>query len=464
MSGRSEGRSGCRGGVALVAICVAYFMVILDTTVVNVALPSLGRSLHTTTTALEWVVDAYSLVFAALLLTGGALSDRRGARGVFQAGIAYFTAASAACGLAPSVSWLIAARCAQGFGAALAVPASLALIQAAFPGVAERRRAFGIWGGIAGIAAGAGPVLGGALVAGLGWRAVFFVNLPIGLAGIALGARHLPRPHPRPHGPDPAGQVAGVVVLGSLTAALVEAGALGWSSLLVVSCLVVCAVSGAAFVAIERRSASPMLPLGLFPSPQFSGAVGVGGLINLGFYGELFVLTLYLQTQLHLSALAAGVALLPQMAMATVGSTVAGRVTARYGPRPVMLTGLVLGAAGLAGLAVTAGTHQAYFVLVAPLVATGFGMAFTMPAATAAAMEAAPSERGGLASGTLNAARQAGGVVGVALLGTLVAGGTDFAGAMQVAMAIAAAAFAVGALVTAVTVMSGGHSQPPVAD
>ena len=452
MSGRNKGSSGSRCSVALVAICVAYFMVILDTTVVNVALPSLGRSLHTTTTALEWVVDAYSLVFAALLLTGGALSDRRGARGVFQAGIAYFTAASAACGLAPSVSWLIAARCAQGFGAALAVPASLALIQAAFPGVAERRRAFGIWGGIAGIAAGAGPVLGGALVAGLGWRAVFFVNLPIGLAGIALGARHLPRPDPRPHGPDPAGQVAGVVVLGSLTAALVEAGALGWSSLLVVSCLVVCAVSGAAFVAIERRSASPMLPLGLFASKQFSGAVGVGGLINLGFYGELFVLTLYLQTQLHLSALVAGVALLPQMAMATVGSTVAGRAAARYGPRPVMEAGLVLGAAGLAGLAVASGTQQPYIVLVAPLVATGFGMAFTMPAATAAVMEAAPSERAGLASGTLNAARQMGGVVGVALLGTLVAQRTDFTAGLHAGLAIAAGAFGLAALLTFVAV------------
>jgi DHA2 family methylenomycin A resistance protein-like MFS transporter len=454
MSGRNKGSSGSRGGVALVAICVAYFMVILDTTVVNVALPSLERSLHTTTTALEWVVDGYSLVFAALLLTGGALSDRRGARGVFQAGVACFTAASAACGLAPSVGLLIAARCAQGFGATLAVPASLALIQAAFPGVAERRRAFGIWGAVAGIAAGGGPVLGGALVAGLGWRAVFFANVPIGLAGIAFGARHLPRPDPRSHGTDPAGQVAGVVVLGSLTAALVEAGALGWSSLLVLSCLVVFAVSGMAFIAIEWRSTSPMLPLGLFASTQFSGAVGVGGLINLGFYGELFVLTLYLQAQRHLSALVAGVALLPQMAMATVGSTVAGRAAARYGPRPVMLTGLTLGAGGLAGLAITTAAHQPYAALVAPLVATGVGMALTMPAATAAAMEAAPSERAGLASGTLNAARQAGGVIGVALLGTLVAASTDVAAALQLAMAIAAAAFAVGALL-AVTVRAG---------
>ena len=441
---------GATSAVALVAICVAYFMVILDTTVVNVALPSLGRGLHTTTTGLEWVVDAYSLVFAALLLSAGVLSDRRGAKGVFQAGIACFTAASAACGLAPSTVLLVAARAVQGLGAALAVPASLALIQAAYPSVAGRRRAFGIWGGVAGIAAGAGPVVGGALVAGLGWRSVFFVNLPIGAAGLLLGARHLPRPAPRPHGADPAGQVAAVCCLGALTAALVEAGSLGWGAPLVAACLAVSTAAGVAFVAVERRAAAPMLPLSLLASAGFSGASAVGALINLGFYGELFVLTLYLQVHLHLGALVAGVALLPQMTMATVGSTLSGSVTARCGPRPVMLAGLTLGAAGLAALAGlgAAGGHPPYVLLVAPLVATGFGMASTMPAATAAVMEAAPDARGGLASGTLNAARQTGGVIGVALLGTLVSGGT-FTTGMRTAMAVAAAAFTLGSLVTA---------------
>ncbi len=446
--------------MALVAICVAYFMVIADTTVVNVALPSLGRRLHTTTTGLEWVVDAYSLVFAALMLSTGALSDRRGAKGVFQAGIACLVAASAACGLAPSVALLVAARAVQGLGAALAVPASLALIQAAYPSLAGRRRAFGIWGGIAGIAAGAGPVVGGALVAGLGWRSVFFVNLPIGAAGLLLGARHLPHPAPRPHRADPAGQVAGAVSLGSLTAALVDAGSPGRSAPLVAASLVVSALAGIAFVALERRAAAPMLPLSLFTSAGFSGATAVGALINLGFYGELFVLTLYLQVHLRLGALVAGIALLPQMAMATVGSMLSGRITARRGPRPVMLAGLALGAAGLAalaglsGLGAAAGGHLSYVLLVAPLIATGFGMAFTMPAATAAVMEAAPDARGGLASGTLNAARQTGGVIGVALLGTLVAGG-NFSGGMRTAMAVAAAAFALGAIMTALFVGGG---------
>ena len=441
-----------QGAGALVAICVAYFMVILDATVVNVALPALGRGLHTTTSGLEWVVDAYSLAFAALLLSAGALADRRGAKAVFQSGVALFTAASVACGLAPSTAALVAARAIQGVGAALAVPASLALLQAAYRDQAARRRAFGIWGGVAGIAAGAGPVLGGALVSELGWRSVFFVNLPIAAAGLTLGARHLPSPSPRAHGVDPAGQAAGVVALAALTAALIEAASFGWASAVVLGGLGVFTVSTAAFVAIEHNAAAPMLPLGLFASAGFSAATTVGLLINLGFYGELFVWSLYLQQVDHLSPLLAGVALLPQMAMALVGSTVSGRVMARRGPRLPMLAGLAAGTVGLAALGVVAGPQRPYWPVAAAMVAVGFGMSFTMPAATAAVMEAAPTERSGLASGTLNAARQVGGVIGVALLGTLVAHQAGFLGGLRAAMAIAAAAFALGGLLTALGV------------
>lgn len=206
----------------LVAIYVGSFMVILDAMVVNVALPALSRSPHTTTTELQWVVDAYRLVFAALLLLAGSLGDRRGAKAVFQVGLAIFALSSLACGLAPSTGLLVAARCAQGLGAALAVPSSLSLLQAAYPGQAARRRAFGIWGGVAGIAAGAGPVVGGALVSGLGWRSVFFVNVPIGAGGLLLAARHLLSPPRRSHGVDPAGQIAGVVCLAGLTVLFVE--------------------------------------------------------------------------------------------------------------------------------------------------------------------------------------------------------------------------------------------------
>jgi DHA2 family methylenomycin A resistance protein-like MFS transporter len=435
----------------LVAICVGYFMVILDTMVVNVALPALSKSLHTSTSGLQWIVDAYSLVFGALLLSAGALGDRRGAKAVFQVGMALFAISSLACGLAPTTGLLVAARCAQGFGAALAVPASLSLLQAAYPDQATRRRAFGIWGAVAGIAAGAGPVVGGALVSGLGWRSVFFVNVPIGVAGLALAARFLPSPPRRPHGTDIAGQLAGVACLAGLTVALIEAGASASASPVVVTGLVVFVVAGAAFIAIEHRVASPMLAMGLFSSPTFSSATAVGLLINLGFYGELFVMSLYLQQLRGFTPLRAGVALTPELAMAVVGSAASGRITARSGPRLAMLVGLVVGGAGLAGLAV-AGAHSSYWLLVVPFMAAGLGMSLVMPAATTAVMEAAPPERGGIASGTLNAARQVGGVIGVALLGTLVASRGTFIVGLRTAMVIAGGVFVLGAILTALFV------------
>ena len=324
------------------------------------------------------------------------------------------------------------------------MPASLSLLQAIYADQRARRRAFGIWGGVAGIAAGAGPVLGGALVSAAGWRSVFFVNVPVGIAGLVLAARVLPWVARRPHGVDPAGQVAACVALTGLTVAFIDAGATGWASPAVLGGLVAFLVAGAAFVLVEHRVARPMLPLEMFASRQLSAATTVGLLLNLGFYGELFVMTLYLQQHLGLSPLLAGVALLPQMAMAVVGSTASGLVTARSGPRLPMLAGLLLGAAGLFGLTAP-GPHGPYAVLVAPFLAVGLGMSFTMPAATAAVMEAAPTERAGLASGTLNAARQVGGVLGVALLGTLVARQQNFVAGLHLDMAIASAAFLLGA-------------------
>jgi DHA2 family methylenomycin A resistance protein-like MFS transporter len=441
----SSTRDGARSTIwPLVAICAGYFMVILDTTVVNVALPALSRGVHASTTGLQWIVDGYSLAFAALLLSGGALADRRGAKAVFCAGVAVFTLCSAVAGTAASAAMLIAARGAQGFGAALAVPASLSLLQATYTDQRARRRAFGIWGGIAGIAAGAGPVLGGALVSAFGWRSVFFVNVPVGVAGLLLAARVLPSVARRPHGADPAGQAAACAALTGLTVALIDAGSAGWSAPVVLGGLATFLVAGAAFLLLEHRVARPMLPLGMFASRQLSAATTVGLLLNLGFYGELFVITLYLQQHLGLSPLLAGIALLPQMAMAVVGSTASGIVMARTGPRLPMLAGLLVGAAGLFSLTAP-GAHGPYAVLIVPFLAVGLGMSFTMPAATAAVMEAAPTERAGLASGTLNAARQVGGVLGVALLGTLVTQQRHFVTGLHLDMAIAGGAFLLGA-------------------
>ncbi|MBV8993703.1 MAG: MFS transporter [Pseudonocardiales bacterium] len=436
---------------ALIAIGLGYFMVILDTTIVNVALPALRVDLRASVSGLQWVVDSYLLMLAALLLSGGALADRLGARQVFQLGLGVFVVASVGCGVAPTTVVLVITRVVQGVGAALAVPASLALLRAAYPDPGLRARAIGVWGGIAGIAAATGPILGGVLVTAASWRLVFFVNIPIGLAAMALTARHVPAPRGLPRSLDPAAQLAGVLALAALTLALIEGGHAGVTPLMIGGAVVFVAAT-AAFIAIERRVQHPMLPLRLFRDATFTGGNVVGLLINLGFYGELFVINLYFQQVLGYSALVAGLALLPQMGVVAAASALSGWYTARAGgPRPTMLIGLVTGGAGLLGLIVV-GAHTPYLLLVGPLVAAGFGMAFTMPAATTAVVEAAPADRAGLASGSINAARQVGGVIGVALLGALLAGDGPIVPGLRIGLAIAGAAFLLGAAVTMITI------------
>ncbi|HYZ81174.1 MAG TPA: MFS transporter, partial [Solirubrobacteraceae bacterium] len=305
----------------LLAVSLGYFMVILDATVVNVALPSLGRDLGGGVSDLQWVVDGYTLGFAVLLLSAGSLGDRLGGRRVFEAGLWLFTAASAACALAPSVPMLVAARLFQGLGAALLVPSSLALLRAAYPDARERARAVGIWGGVAGVAAASGPIIGGLAVSVVSWRAVFFVNVPIGLIGLWLAARHLPpRAEPTGGGLDPVGQLAGVLALGLLTFGLIDSAVLP---------LVAFPFALAAFVALERRIKRPMLPLGLFRSHTFSGSSYVGLAINLGFYGQLFVISLYFQQVRGYSALQTGLALLPMGVFVALSSVLSGKLTGR---------------------------------------------------------------------------------------------------------------------------------------
>lgn len=450
----------------LLAVCTAYFMVILDATVVTVALPAIDASVG----ELQWIVDGYALAFGGLLLSGGALADRLGAGRVFRAGLAGFTLASAACGLAPTPPLLIAARIAQGVAAALMVPASLAVLAALYSSPKARARALGVWGGVAGVAAASGPPLGGALVVAGSWRLAFLVNVPVGLAALALAARYLPRPtlaapagsaRSAPAGPDrsasaargrlaPAdlpGQLAGILALGSLTFALISAGRAAAPA---VAGFAVAAAAAAAFIAFERRSPGPLLPPALFARRAFSGATGVGLLLNLGFYGQLFVVSLYFQDVRHEDALHTGLALLPEAALAMPASTLAGRAVARVGARLPMAAGLAIGAAGFAGLAATV-DHVPYAALLPSLMAIGFGTGFTMPAATAAIVDAAPADRAGLAAGVLNASRQTGGAIGVALLGALVAGGLPFVSGLRVGLAISAAAFAAGLALVAAT-------------
>jgi MFS transporter, DHA2 family, methylenomycin A resistance protein len=431
-----------RKHLPLLAIALGYLMVIVDATIVNVALPAIGRELGGGVSDLQWVVDAYTVVFAGLLLSGGSLGDRLGARRVFDAGLGLFTLASAVCAAAPSVAVLIGARVAQGLGAALLVPSSLALLRATYQEPRERARAIGAWGATAGVGAASGPIIGGLLVGLISWRAVFVVNVPLGIGALLLASKQLPKAGERAAtGFDPLGQLLGILALTLLTLGVIQKA--WW----VVAAFVPVAV---AFVIAEHRNSEPMLPLSLFRGQKFSGATFVGLAINLGFYGQLFALSLYFQHVRGLSALTTGLALLPEGIFVAVASMLSGRLMGRTGPRVPMLAGLLCGAAGFAGL-IAAGQTTSYLVLVAPLVAAGFGMAFTMPAATAAVIEDAAAEQAGIASGVLNAARQAGGAIGVAVLGTLIAG-RSFVPGLHVAMAVSAGSFLVGALVTAIWV------------
>ncbi len=433
--------SGNRGTkLPLVAVCLGYFMVILDVTVVSVAAPLIGTALHASVTGLQWVVDGYSLVFAGLLLFCGGLGDRVGGKPVFLTGLVVFTCASAGCGLTSTTPGLILARLVQGAGAALMVPTSLSLLKAAYSDKAARARAFGVWGTVSGLAAGAGPVLGGLLASGTGWRSVFLVNVPVGVVAIALTARYVPSTAVagRRSGLDVPAQFAMAAALTGLTSGLIEAGALHWTHPAVLGAFAVFLTGCVAFLLLERRSRAPMLPLSLFRSRDFTASVIIGVLLNIGFYGLLFLAPLYFQRLHHYGVLRTGVALLPIVGIVALASALAGRITARTGPRLPMVTGLAVGAAGLLGW-LLAGPGTPYPALIAPMAAVGFGTAFTMPAATAAVMESAPAAHGGAASAAFNAARQTGSAIGVAAFGTLVAG--DLVGGLHTAVISGALGF-----------------------
>jgi DHA2 family methylenomycin A resistance protein-like MFS transporter len=430
------------------AVCLGFFAVILDTTIVNVALPAIGTSFHTTVTSLQWAVNGYNIVFAALLLTCGALADRRGGKRAFGLGTAIFVAGSLACGLAPAFPVLLAGRVIQGLGAALLLPASLHLIAHAYPEPAARTRAVAGWAACAGAATATGPVIGGILVDSVGWRAIFLVNLPVGAIAITLLARHTTETATSRRALDRPGQLLGIITLVAVAFGITEAGPHGWASLLTLVPLAIAAAALAAFAVTERKVAAPLLPPSLLAHRSFSAAAGVGLLLNFGIYGQVFVLSLYFQQQRHFSALSTGLMLLPFAALTMVGPPVTGRLIPRLGARNVMITGQCLAAAGTAILAV-ASLHTPYLALVPGLFLLGLGMAATMPSMTASVMIAAPREFAGIASGILNAARQVGGVLGVALLGALIADRARFTAGMHTALAIVTGTFLLGAVLAA---------------
>jgi DHA2 family methylenomycin A resistance protein-like MFS transporter len=449
----------------LVALSLGYFLVMLDVTAVTVAVPDVQRSLRAGPSALQWSVDGYSVVFAALLLLGGGLGDRLGHRRIFLAGLAVFTGASVVCALAASPGALIAGRFLQGAGAALLVPTSLALLAAAYPDRAARARALGFWAGVAGVAFAAGPVLGGLLVTGLSWRAVFWLNVPVAALAVVLTLRHVPSPATSgiTRRMDVIGQVLAVVGLTGIAGALNEASTSGWTSAVVVASFAVGAAAVVAFVITEwrldRNDASPLLPPSLFAERGFAATAAIGVLLNLGYYGMLFVATLYFRQQRGYDAMTTGLMLLPTVCMALVAGPVSGRLTARCGPGKPMAAALLLGSAGFLGWLV-AGPGTPYLALLFALVATGLATPSTVPAATAAIIESAPSEKAGVASAVFTVSRQIGNAVGVALFGTLTVASASPYDGLHTSALIASVAFFTGAMLALLARRRGGTGLP----
>ncbi|MEU4080094.1 MFS transporter [Streptomyces venezuelae] len=425
-------------GPALAAAMLGFALITLDTSVVNVALPAIGADLGAGMSGLQWVVDAYTLVFAALLLSSGALADRVGASRAYGAGAVVFVLASAACGLAPGLPALLAARTVQGAAAAVMLPASLALVREAYGDPGRRARAVSLWAAGGTLAVALGPVAGGALTTAWSWRGVFFVNLPLGLVALALLGR-VARSARRPAPLDLPGQLTAMTALGALTFAAIEGGAEGWWA------LGLAVVSFAAFLVVETRRRHPVVPLGLFRNPTVAVAVAAGSANSVAFYGMLFVFSLFFQQVLGLSALGAGLMFLPMTGLLAGVNILSARAAARYGARLPIVVGQAVAVAGLLGLlTVDADTSRPLQALL--LVPLALGAGFSLPPLIASMMEAVPAERAGTAAGLLNAVRQTAGALAIAVFGSLAAASVE--AALRTGLLVSAALLALTTLLS----------------
>lgn len=430
----------------LAAMCLGFGLVQLDVTIVNTALSDIGKSLGGGVSELQWVVSVYTIAFAALILTAGALGDRFGARRIFMIGFAVFTAASLACALAPTTAILIVARAAQGVGAAILVPNSLALLNHAYPEAKERGRAVGIWAGCAGLALAAGPPIGGLLTTLAGWRSIFLVNLLVGLAGLWLNWRYATDTPLAQRELDWPGQAAAIGSLGMLATALIEGGRAGWSNPGVIAAFGGAAILAALFVIHERRARQPMLPVSLFANQVFARSTLLGFMVNMPFFGLIFVFSLYFQEINGLSPLATGIAFVPMMVLILPVNLLAPRLAERFGWPAIVATGTLMSAtASLALLGTGRGTP--YWSLCAQLLAMGAGLALCIPPLTSALLGSVEKSRSGVAAGVLNSARQTGSVLGVALFGSLIAREDAFLSGLRAALVISAALLCVAATI-----------------
>jgi DHA2 family methylenomycin A resistance protein-like MFS transporter len=454
-------------GRVLATVSVGFVVTQLDVTIVNIALPRIGADLHADVAGLQWVVDAYTLAFAVLMLSAGALGDRFGARRMYACGIVLFALASLACGLALDATMLVAARAVQGIGAAAMLPNSLALLNQSFGHEPTlRARAVGLWTASGAISIAAGPVAGGLLIAAFGWRSIFLVNLPICAAGLLATLLWIPRPQSAPReatgaarGIDPGGQGLAIVALTAFVAAVIEWRPLGLGHPLVAGGFVLALLAAVAFVLVEARVARPMLPLSLFGTRTFSAAVLFGICVNLTYYGTVFVLSLYLQRVRGYTPLQAGLAFLPLTGGFLVSNVASGWVVGRYGVRVPMILGAITAGLGY-GLLHLIDAGSPLIALLLPFLLIPSGMGLAVPAMTTAVLASTEARRAGTASAVLNTARQAGGAVGVAAFGALAGGAaaTQIVAGMQAATAIS-----VGLLVLGLVLACYVHPEPHAA-
>jgi EmrB/QacA subfamily drug resistance transporter len=403
----------------LAICCTSLFMVGLDTTIVNVALPSIGRDLHASVSGLQWVIDAYILVLASLLMLSGSTADRVGRRRTFQTGLALFSLGSLLCSLAPSLGWLVAFRMLQAVGGSMLNPVAMSIITNVFIEPRERARAIGIWGGVFGLSMALGPILGGLLVQGVGWPGIFWVNVPVGIAAIVLTALYVPESRAsRARRPDPVGQVLVIVLLAGLVYALIEGPASGWTSGEIVGCFALAAAALCGLIWYEPRRTEPLIDLRFFRSAPFSGAVAIAICAFATLGGFLLVNTLYLQDVRGYTPLVAGLYLLPMAAMTAIGAPIAGRIVGSRGTRlPLIIAGVFITAAGVLLTHLENGTSTAQLLLTYLILGTGFGM--VNAPITNSTVSGMPRSQAGVAAGVASTSRQIGSSLGVAVIGSV---------------------------------------------
>ena len=442
------------------AVSVGLFMIMLDNTVVNVALPSMRRSLHMSLSELEWVVAGYALTFAAFMLIGGKLADFMGRRLIFMVGLAVFTGASLACGLAPNGGFLIGARIVQGLGGALMNPATLSIIAATFA-PRERGRAIGIWAGVSAMALAIGPLVGGLLTEHVNWNWIFFINVPVGLLGLLAIPVFIDesRDTTAEQRLDAPGLATSALGLFSLTYAFIEANNYGWGSPRIIGAFAVAAAALVTFVLLERHQRAPMLDLSLFRNRTFGGANAAMLFVGLAMFGTFFYVSLYMQNVLGYSPVQAGASFLPMTLLIILIAPRAGALTDRVGSRWLVGTGMTLLAVMLFYYS-TLGANESFWALLPGLLLGGFGMGLTMTPVTAAAMSAVSVDKAGVGSAVLNSARQVGGSLGIAVMGSIVAAASDFLTGFHDALRVGSLLCLLGASVAVLAIRKIEHKQP----